>query len=183
MEEIILFANIAQNLSQIASDTAERFGINWPHFISQVISFLIVAFLLHRFAYKPILNVLEKRRQRIAESLENSERIKQELAETERNRKEVLNQANEQANKMIQEARDAAARIKEQETQKAITEAQEIRQKAQQAAEADRARMEAELKQEIGRLVVETTAKVTGKVLNDEDQRRLAEEANQHLAA
>ena len=89
MNQFILFASIGSNLAQTAQDTAERFGLDAPHFFAQVISFLIVAALLHRFAYKPILTVLEERRQRIAESLENAEKIKAELAKTEAARKEV----------------------------------------------------------------------------------------------
>jgi len=55
--------------------------------------------------------------------------------------------------------------------------------KSREAAQADYARMLAELKREVGRLVVETTGRVTGKILTLEDQRRLAEEANRQLAA
>src|SRR5207247_9463099 len=138
-----------------------KLGVDWPHFIAQTISFLIVAGVLYKFAYKPILDVLEQRRQRIAESLANAERIKQELAKTEAARQEVLNQANAQANKLIEEARAAAARVQEQETQKAIAAAEQIMTKAREAAAAEHAKMLAELKREIGRLVVEASEKGT----------------------
>jgi F-type H+-transporting ATPase subunit b len=167
----------------IVGDTASAFGVDWHYFIAQVISFSIVAFLLHRFAYRPVINVLEERRQRIAEGLENAEKIKTELARTEAARQQVLNQANTQANNLIEEARQAAARVREQETQKAIAAAEQIVVKAREAAAADHARMLAELKREIGRLVVQTTATVTGKVLTPDDQRRLAEETSRQLVA
>lgn len=167
----------------IVGDTAQQFGVDWPHFIAQVVSFGIVAFLLHRFAYKPILQVLEERRQRIAEGLANADKIKQELARTEAARQEVLSQANANANKLIEEARAAAAKVQELETQKAIAAAEQIIAKAREAAAADHARMIAELKREIGRLVVQTTMKVTGKVLTLDDQQRLIEETNRQLAA
>jgi len=160
-----------------------KLGVDWPHFIAQTISFLVVAGLLYKFAYKPILSVLEERRKRIAEGLANAEKIKHELARTEAARQEVLNQANLQANKLIEEARAAAARVQEQETQKAVAAAEQIIAKAREAAAQDHARMLAELRREVGRLVVETTAKVTGKILTVEDQRRLAEETNRQLAA
>jgi F-type H+-transporting ATPase subunit b len=172
----ILFADMI-------GDTARDFGVDWSHLIAQVISFIIVAAALTKFAYKPILNVLDERRKRIAESLANAEKIKQELARTEAARQEVLNQANLQANKLIEEARAAAARVLEQETQKAIAAAEQIIAKAREAAAQDHARMLTELRREVGRLVVETTAKVTGKILTVEDQRRLAEETNRQLAA
>src|SRR5580765_7873216 len=125
----------------IIGDTAKEFGVDWPHLIGQIISFGIVAFLLHRFAYKPVLTMLEERRQRIAEGLANADKIKAELARTEASRLEILNQANTQANKLIEEARAAAARVQEAETQKAIAAAEQIITKAREAAAQDHARM------------------------------------------
>jgi F-type H+-transporting ATPase subunit b len=183
MNQFILFASIGSNLAQTAHDTAERFGLDAPHFFAQVISFLIVAALLHRFAYKPILTVLEERRQRITESLENAEKIQAQLAKTEADRKVVLTQAGDQANKMIEDARMAALRVREVETQKAIAAAEQIMAKAREAAAQDHARMLAELKREVGRLVVQTTTTVTGKILTADDQRRLAEETEKQLTA
>ena len=84
---------------------------------------------------------------------------------------------------MIEEARAAAARVQEQETQKAIAAAEQIIVKAREAAAQDHARMLTELKREVGRFVVETTATVTGKILTAEDQQRLAEETTSRLAA
>lgn len=170
-------------LGDIAGSTAEAFGISWQLFISQCISFTIVAALLYKFAYKPILEILEKRRQTIADSLANADKIKQELANTEAARKEVLEKANAQASSLIEEARAAASKVLEAESQKAIAQAEQIIAKAREAAEADRVRVFAELRAEVGRLVVETTAKVTGKILTVDDQKRLAEETNKQLAA
>ena len=183
MDTFISLASIGGDLSKAAQDTAKQFGWNLPHFIAQVISFSIVAFLLHRFAYKPILQVLEERRQRIADGLANADKIKAELAKTEAARQEILNQANIQANRLIEEARAAASRVSETETQKAIATAEQIIAKAREAAAQDHARMVAELKREIGQLVVQTTAKVTGKILTLEDQKKLAEETNKEVAA
>jgi F-type H+-transporting ATPase subunit b len=169
-------------LANIAADTAKQFGVNLPMFFSQCASFAIVAFLLHRFAYKPVLKVLEERREKIAEGLANAEQIKKDLANAQGKAQEILSQANAQGNKLIEEARISAAKVLEQESQKAIATANEIITKARQANEAELARMKTELRREVGRLVVVTTAKVTGKVLTPEDQQRLAEETNQQLA-
>lgn len=163
-------------------DTAKQFGVDWPHLIAQIVSFCIVAFLLQKFAYKPVVQMLEERRERIAEGLANAEKSKAELAKAEAQRQEILAQANAQANKFIEEARAAAARVQEQETQKAIAAAEQIITKAREAAAQDHARMLAELKREVGRLVVQTTATVTGKILTADDQRRLAEETAKQVA-
>lgn len=180
MNSEIIFA--AAGLGDLARETGEQFGFNTQLFISQVISFCVVAFLLQRFAYKPILKVLEERRQRIAQSLADADRIKQDLANTQVKVQEILTQANTQANKAIEDARAAAAKVQEIETQKAIAAAEQIIAKAREAAAADHARMLAELKREVGRLVVQTTATVTGKVLTSDDQKRLADETAKQLA-
>src|SRR5688572_18521969 len=105
MSDFIMFAAAAAGEEGMLSSTAKAFGFNFPLFISQVISFLIVAFLLHRFAYKPILQVLEARRQEIAQGLANAEQIKRQLAETEATRQKIMQDANTQATRLIEEAR------------------------------------------------------------------------------
>jgi len=178
MQQLTLFAEI--NKAQQIFDT---FGVNWPLFISQCIAFLVVAFLLHKFAYQPVLKMLEERKQRIAEGMENAEQIKAELEKTQTERDKVLAEANEKAEKMIADAKEAAKQVGEAEGQRAMKQAEEIIRKAREATEADREQMLAELKAEVGRLVVETTAKVSGKVLTAEDQQRLIDETNKELAA
>jgi len=160
---------------------ARTFGVDWPHLIAQMISFGIVCILLYLFAYRPILRILGDRRQLIAQGLANSEKIKAELAETEARRQEVLAQANDQADRFMEEARAVAARLREQETQKALAAAEQIMVNARAAAAQDHDRMLAELKREVGHLVVQTTATVTGKILTSEDQRRLAEDTARQL--
>jgi F-type H+-transporting ATPase subunit b len=182
MTQFILLAAAEGGAGQI-EQVARTFGVDWQHLIAQIISFCIVCFFLYKFAYKRVLATLEERRQRIADGLANAEKIKAELALTEAQRQEVMNQANTRANQLIEEARAAAARVQEQETQKAITAAEQIIAKAREAAAQDHDRMLAELKREVGRLVVQTTATVTGKVLTPDDQRRIAEETARQVAA
>jgi len=164
-------------------EIARTFGVDWPHLVAQIISFCIVCILLQRFAYKPVLKMLEERRLKIAQGQAHAEQIKAELARTEEQRRGVLEQANTQASKLIDEGRAAAARVQEQETQKAIAAAEQIMVRAQEASAQERTRMLAELRSQFGRLVVETTASVTGKILTAEDQQRLAEETAKQLTA
>ena len=161
----------------------ETLGIQWPKLIAQLINFSIVFFVLWKFAYKPIFVMLEARRQKIADGVANADKIKAELARTEVDRQKILTLAGDQANKLIDEARQAAARVRETETQKAIAAAEQIVAKAREVAAQDHARMLAELKREVGRLVVQTTATVTGKILTPDDQQRLAKETEKQLSA
>jgi len=161
---------------------ATTFGVTWPQFLAQVASFCIVCLVLYRFAYRPVLKMLEARRQQIALGLANAEQIKAELARTQAQRQEVMAQAMAQANTLIEEGRAAAARVREQLTRTAIVAAEQITIKAHEAAAQEHDRMLAELKREVGRLVVRATATVTGKILTPEDQRRLAEETAKQVA-
>jgi F-type H+-transporting ATPase subunit b len=179
----LILAAAAGGLSETLHETAETFGWNFWLFLSQVISFVIVALLLRRFAYKPILAVLEQRRRTIEEGQLNAEKIKKELAEAEKRYQEIVAKANADGQKMIDEARESAAHLSERKQQEAITAAEQIIAKAREAAEIEHQRTMESVKRELGRLVVDTTAKVTGKVLTQEDQRRLQEEAAREVAS
>ncbi len=174
---------IVDTLVESAKQTGETFGFNAWLFFSQVISFTIFAIALQQWAYKPILKVLEERRQRIAEGLANAEKIKQQLADSEKRYEEILTKANAQAQKMIDEARVSAQALADKRTQQAIAEAEQIIAKAREATLVERQKTLAEIKREVGRLVINTTAKVTGKVLSSDDQKRISEEAVREVAA
>jgi F-type H+-transporting ATPase subunit b len=164
-------------------DIPNQFGLNAWGFVCQVISFGIVAFLLYRFAYHPILAVLEERRKRIEDGLANATKVEQKLAEAQVASQAILSRANDEATRMIEEARAAAKQVSERENQRAVAQAGEIIQKAREAGEAEQKRLMAELKKELSRLIVETTARVTGKVLTSGDQKKITEEATRELAA
>ena len=161
---------------------AETFGVNWPHLLSQIVSFGIVCAVLYLLAYKPILKILDARRQQIASGLANAAKIKTELARIEVERREVLAKADTEGKQLIEEARAAAARVQAAETQKAIASAEQILVRARETAAREHTQMLADLRREVGRLVIQTTAAVTGKVLTPDDHRRLAEETARHLS-
>lgn len=163
--------------------TIQTLGIYWPKLIAQMINFGIVLFVLWKFAYRPVLALLEQRRLKIEESVRNADKIKAELATAQAAREKMLSDANTQANKLIEEARNAAAKVQETETQRAIAAAEQIIAKAREAAAQDHQRMLNELRKEIGQLVVRTTAQVAGKILTLDDQKRLIDETNKQLAA
>ena len=125
---------------------------------------------------------MEERRRKIEEGQLNAEKIRKELAEAEKRYQEIVTKGNADAQKMIDEARESAAHLTERKQQEAITAAEQIIAKAREASAIEHERTMESLKHELGRLVVDTTAKVAGKVLTPEDQRRLQEEAARQLA-
>jgi F-type H+-transporting ATPase subunit b len=163
------------------AEVARTFGVDWPHLFAQTVSFGIVCIVLYALAYKPILRMLEARRTQIAAGLANAERIEAELARIAAERQDLLTKAANEGRQLVEEARSAAARLRAIEARKATQDAEQILARAHEAAARDYARMLAELKSEVGRLVVQTTASVTGKILTPQDHRRLAEETASHL--
>jgi ATP synthase, F0 subunit b len=159
-----------------------NFGVSWPKFLAQVVLFLIVYGILSKYAFGPLVKVLEERRRRIEEGQANAEKIKQQLAEAEKNYAEILKKANAEAAALIEETRKSAEALSQREAQNAIRQAEDIIAKARADIENERNRMVDEVKKEMVGLVVNTTAKVTGKVLTPEDQKRLNEETAAQLA-
>src|SRR5499426_4313543 len=130
---LIIAAN-SGGVTDILRETADTFGWNWKLFLSQVISFCIVAYLLQRFAYKPILAILEERRRTIEQGQLNAEKIKKELAEAEKRYQEIITKANADVQKMIDEARESSAHLADRKQQEAIASAEQIITKAREAA-------------------------------------------------
>jgi len=170
-------------LADVAAKTAEQpsvfktFNLEWPFFIAQVINFFLVIFILRKFAFGPVQQILEQRRARIAEGEAKLTKIEKQLADSEIATAAAIAKANDDAARLINEAKTSAARLSEQKAQEAIASAQQILAKAEAAAQAERATIKAELKNEFGRLVAATTAQVTGKVLTADDQTRINQEA------
>lgn len=173
---------LSQAGSQVA-EVARTFGVDWPHLIAQTISFGIVCGVLYGLAYKPILAMLAARREQIAGGLANAAQIKAELSRIEAERQDVIRRTEDEARLIIEDAKAAGARLLEAETRKAIAAGQDILTVAREAAVQERAQMMADAKHEVGRLVIRTSAAVTGKILTAEDHRRLAEETAQELAS
>ena len=89
----------------VITEIFTNFGVTWPKFIAQVILFLIVYWVLNKYAFGPVLKMLDERRRRIEEGQHNAEKIKKQLAEAELRYQEVLRKANEEATKLLEEAR------------------------------------------------------------------------------
>jgi F-type H+-transporting ATPase subunit b len=153
------------------------FKVSYELFIPQLISFLIVAFLLKKYAFTPILQVLDERKTRIADGEAKLKLIEKQLAESEQHTAELVAKANADAKRLIEEAKSSATAYSEAKAQEALATAQSIIAKAEAAAKAERSQIAAELKREFGRLVVAAAQQATGGKLNAEQQRAINEEA------
>jgi len=178
--------NFLALLAQTASDgqiatIARTFGVDWPHLLAQIISFSVVCAVLYRLAYGPVLRMLDERRKQIAQGLANTEKINAALAGIEAQRQSVMANAQAQAAEFLTEARAIAARVEAKESQEAIAAAERIVARAHAATAQEHERMLAELRQEVGRLVVLATTAVIGRTVTPADQERLAEDTAKYL--
>ena len=157
-------------------DLLNTFGVTWVAFLSQVAIILVVYVILKKFAFGPVMAMLEERRKRIADGEANLEKIREQMEQAENKVQSMLDEANADADRMISEAKDSAESVREKKTQDAIAEAGQIIAKANEAAKLEHDQLMTELKRDFGRLVIDTTSKVTGKVLDDSDQDRINQE-------
>jgi F-type H+-transporting ATPase subunit b len=158
-------------------------GFEWPNFIAQVIVFILVLAILKKYAFGPVTEVLEERRRRIAESEANFDKTRAALAMAEDERQTIIARAHADADRLMKEAQQAAAVERERRSKEALAEAAAIIVKAREASKLEHDRALADLKHDFGRLVINTTAKVTGKVLTADDHARINAEATAQIAS
>ena len=160
----------------------QRFDVTWPTLIAQMVNFLLVALVLYKFAVKPIIATLDERQQKIAEGLQYAEEMKDQLAATERDRSEKIPEAAAEAQRILGETRDQAKEMIEVKTQEAAAQAEAIIRKASEATELERQKMLSEVRQEVARLVVETSAKVLTRELSADEKASYSDSAAKELA-
>ncbi|HCN28355.1 MAG TPA: ATP synthase F0 subunit B [Verrucomicrobiales bacterium] len=163
-------------------EISAQFGLSWGKFIAQALIFLIVYNILKKFAFGPILAMLEQRRQRIADGEAKLEKIAKDLAEAEKNAQAIIDKANADADRQIKEAGENARALAEKRQQDAVHEAGQIIAKAREAAQLEHEQLMSQLKREFGRMVSEATSRVTGKVLNTDDQARINQETTAQVS-
>ena len=160
----------------LSTPTFAMLGLEVPNFLAQVVVFLVVYFVLNRYAFGPVMAMLEARRKRIAEGEAKLEKIARDLAAAEESAKAITVKADAEASRLIKEAGDSASSLAERKRQDAVAEANTIIAKAREAAKLEQEQLLAQLKREFGRMVVDATTRVTGKVLTNDDQERINRE-------
>ena len=139
------------------------FGVEWEQLIIQVLNFTLIAFILWRYLYTPLIELIEKRREETIKAVAHAERIATELREAEAKRKEILSKAAMEAEEMLAQARTQAKAQAAALLQEAQARAARIVEEAETRAETlKRAQLEAS-KSEIAKLVVLGIEKVLRK--------------------
>lgn len=138
-------------------------------FVWTLVAFLIVLFILKKFAWKPILKMLGERETGIAESIAAAERVKAEMKQMQAENETLLAQAREERSQLLKEAKETKDRIISEAKEQAKTEAAKIMDESRIQIQHQKNAAMTEVKNEIGKLAVEVAEKILRKQLSEKD--------------
>jgi F-type H+-transporting ATPase subunit b len=160
----------------ILADVGSGLGINTLAFISQLVSFGIVFYILWRWGFPVIIRMLDKRQEVIREGIENAERARRDLAEATARAEQVLAESRRQAQETIAQAAKAAEREADRIEEEARARAAQIEQQQIERIRQEAARARAELSRLVVNLSISAASKIISKSVDSNDNRRLVEE-------
>ena len=150
----------------------DKLGVSLPWLLTQGISFLVVLFILNRFAYKPLIGMMDKRKQEIANALANAEKVRQEAAAQRAEFDKQLEAARREGQEAIARATAQSEKVRQEIVAKANEEAAQIKAKAVADAEYERSQAMVQLQRDVADLSLAITRKVLANGGIDESKHR-----------
>ena len=146
-------------------------------YIWTIITFLLLLYVLAKFAWKPLLKMLEDRENLIKSSLKDAEKAKLELESLTQESEAITAKARSEAQSILAESKSAAEKVKEDTIAKAKEQAIKIRDDAKKQIEVEKGKAISDIKQEVVNLTLSVAEKLINKNLNDADNKSLIEES------
>ena len=154
----------------------EQLGINLGLLIVQIIAFTIVFLTLNAWVYQPMLNMMESRKQKIAQGLEDAREAANARADAEKEADKIRGEAQAEAAKIVREATERAAAAGQDVRAAAEAEAAKAREAAVAEAEVERNRILGDLRSQVASLAIAAANKLVGESLDEKKQRSLLDE-------
>ncbi|HEY3522412.1 MAG TPA: F0F1 ATP synthase subunit B [Candidatus Limnocylindrales bacterium] len=154
----------------------EALGISGFALLAQIVNFVIILYLLNRFALGPITRIITERRERIEQGLKDAEQARADRERAEQERLNALQEARREANEIMTRAQRTAEESREQDIAATRAELERMRQQATADIEAEKQRALADLRAEVADLALAAAGKVVGETMTGDRQRRLVEE-------
>lgn len=154
----------------------EALGINLGYFIVHLLNFIIVMIVLNAWAYRPIVNLLQQRRERIAQGLEDARIASEARANAEREAQRVIAEAQTEANRRVSEATERAEKAAADMRAAADEERGRVLRSAQEDAALERNRILADLRGQVAALAIAAAQRVIGDTLDVRRQHALIQE-------
>ncbi len=157
------------------AELISQLGINWKLLLASIVNFFILFFLLRKFAYRPILSMLEKREKMIADSVERSKALEQAAKDLDAERAAELKQVRIEASKVLEQAQQTAGQLKAESVAAAKAEAARLMDTTKAELKAEREALHRQVKAEVADLVVAATEKILDEKLTADADRKLVE--------
>ncbi len=154
----------------------EKLGINLGFFLFQVFNFTVVAILLYAWAYRPILRMLENRKNKIAQSLEDARIAAEARENAEKEAAKIKAEAQTEAGKIVREATERAEAAGRDVKAAADAEAAKARESALAEVEGERTRILGDLRGQVAALAIAAAQKLVGEALDEKRQHALLDE-------
>lgn len=143
-------------------EALSNLGVDWRLFLAQAVNFLILLFVLKRFAYTPMLRFLDERSTKIEKGLKDAEAANKRLEEAQKEQKSILTEAQKEARTIVEEAVLVAKRRDTEQLEKTKGEIAKMLEMSQKSITLEKEKMLREAKAELGSLVVMATEKIAG---------------------
>ncbi|UPA23129.1 F0F1 ATP synthase subunit B [Candidatus Peribacteria bacterium] len=161
----------------------ETLGIDWQLLLAQIINFGIVLVLLMKFVYKPLLRVIDARRDAIRRSMEEAAEIDRQNKKMEETRKEKLQLADKEAGAILERAKQEADALRADTVINANKEAEQIIAKGEKQLEQERARVFGEVQEAMTASIIKLSEEIIRREFTKEDQARLMKHIEKELPA
>ena len=153
----------------------------WENFVIQLVAFLILLYLLQRYAFKPLFGVMEKRRQMVLEQMETAQKNRDEAQKLLEEQKQALQQARKEAYEIIEQAKATGAKQAEDIIAAARSEAARLKEEALRDIESEKNKAVVALKAQVSGLSVMIASKIIEKQIDEQTQRELVEKYLQEV--
>lgn len=154
-------------------ELVKTFHIDIKLIIAQLVNFAIVLFVLYKFAYGPMMKMMNERTNKIEKGLKDAEDSQKKLAEITEKEKEVLVEARKQAQEIVAKAEAAASKTKDEIIAESKQQAQKILDDTAKKIEQEKNQMLAEVKTQVAELVVAATGKIIDEKMDSDKDREL----------
>jgi F-type H+-transporting ATPase subunit b len=157
-------------------EALEALGINGPFLLSQIVNFLILFLALRFLLWKPMLKMLNERKQRIAQGLEDAEQARRDRERTQAEYEERIKQAEQKREEILAKAAEEGERAAADTLAQARAQAERIVAEGKETVEQERQQMLTELRKQVAALSIAAANKLIGEALDEQRQRRLVDE-------
>ncbi len=154
----------------------EKLGINLGFFISQLVNFTLLAVLLYLLLYKPVLNMLNQRKERIARSMADVDAAREAAARAQQEYDRKIAEAQRKAQEIIAQAAQTGEKVSAEIKAEALREAEAIREKARAEAALEKEHLLADVQKQIASLSMLAAERVLGQAMDPDLQRKLLDQ-------